>query len=119
MLFPRARKRRRPMRTALVATALLLVTTFLPTTTFGNHLETMPNGQTITFAEGSGGNEWWVEVHLGGSDGPNATSVDVMTPGGPWIPLQSQNWNGDHTWWATSTHIPPTEQVRFRAAFPD
>ncbi|MEA3191377.1 MAG: hypothetical protein QOD77_1959 [Thermoplasmata archaeon] len=105
------------MQRATLAVALLLLgALFVPSST-SNHTQTMPDGRTVAFTQVSG-NEWWVQVRLGGSAGALASSVQSMDTGGDWVTLTSQSWTSDHTWWGGSYHLEPGHQVRFRASFP-
>jgi hypothetical protein len=61
----------------------------------------------LTRFDHTGGNEWWVQVKVGGA--PSA--VQAQDDGGPWIDLQKRSW-GD---WAASFRIEPGHDVRFRA----
>ncbi|MCA1811841.1 MAG: hypothetical protein LC623_07525, partial [Halobacteriales archaeon] len=94
--------------------ATLLLAFGLPVA--ANHTQALPDGRGVAFQDG-GGNEWWVQVRLGGSAGPTASGVQAMDTNGPWVALAPQTWTSDHTWWAGSFHIEPGHQVRFRANF--
>jgi hypothetical protein len=61
------------------------------------------------------GNEWWVEVVLGGPMAPQVVKVEAMDTGGPWVGLTKRSWGA----WANSFHIEPGHLVKFRAGFSD
>ena len=61
------------------------------------------------------GNEWWVEVMLGGRDPASVGKVEAMDDGGPWVQLAKRSWGA----WAASFHVEPGHKVLFRASWPD
>src|SRR5687768_1168340 len=77
---------------AVAAVALLLGALFVPAE--ASHAQTVPGGQVVSFTQVSG-NEWWVQVRMGGADGASASSVRAMDTGGPWIGLKAQTWTSD------------------------
>ncbi|MEA3166746.1 MAG: hypothetical protein QOJ26_1620 [Thermoplasmata archaeon] len=70
-------------------------------------------GQGLSF-DHRGGNEWWVEVALGGFFAPDAKQVSSRDDGGAWVPLTLRSWGN----YAGSYHIEPGHRVQFRAVWP-
>lgn len=87
-----------------------------PSTTSSSSSTTSPPG-SVLFTQ-VGGNEYWVQVRLGGSAGPAVTKVRAMDTNGPWVTLSPQTWTSDHTWWAGSFRIEAGNLVRFEATLP-
>lgn len=100
-----------PRALPLALAALVLMAG--PGAVLASHLETS-GAYTVSFTS-KGGNEWWVEVVLGGPSAGQATRVDAMDTGGPWTALTYRSWGA----WAASFHVEPGHTVRFRATFPD
>jgi hypothetical protein len=71
---------------------------------------------TITFTS-QGGNEWWVQVKIGGQGSGTVSSIDVKDYSGPWVPM-TKRYEWGYGVWAVSTHIVPTHPVMFRATWP-
>jgi hypothetical protein len=99
-------------RVPLLALSLLVLAA-LAAPTGANHLQS-ESGRSVSF-DHKAGNEWWVEVVLGGPDAASATRVEGMDTGGPWTALPKQSWGA----YAASFHIEPGHQVRFRAFWAD
>jgi hypothetical protein len=99
---------------AIAALALAcLVAGTLPV--LANHLQT-DSGRSLSFDHKTG-NEWWVEVTIGGADAARVSRVEVEqeTQRG-WLPLAKRSWGA----WAASYHFEPWDPaVRFRATFGD
>jgi hypothetical protein len=62
-----------------------------------------------------GGNEWWVEVAVGGPDASRVAQVRAMDTGGAWVQLEKRSWGV----WAASFRIEPGHEVRFEAVAGD
>lgn len=92
--------------------AALLVAASLGTV-FASQVQTS-GSWSVSFAS-KGGNEWWVEVALGGASASQVTKVESMDTGGSWVELTKRSWGN----WAASYHVEPGHLVRFRATFPD
>lgn len=91
--------------------AVLLAATFLAPLTGADHAQTF-GGKTATF-DHRGGNDWWVEVRMGGS---SLSKVEAQDTGdAAWRPMTLRSWGN----WAASFHIEPGHDVRFRATFSD
>jgi hypothetical protein len=79
--------------------------------TSANHLQ---NG--VSF-DSLGGNEWWVEVQLGGSydlfGAPEVRDTD-----GQWSYMEHPSWAGPGLY-ALSYHVEPGHQVKFRLTYKD
>jgi hypothetical protein len=71
-------------------------------------------GRSVSFDHRTG-NEWWVEVILGGADGSSVTSVEAQDTNGPWTALAKKSWGA----WTASFRIEPGHDVRFRATWSD
>ena len=63
---------------------------------------------------GSTGNEWWVQVKVGGADAGRVARVEARDTGGAWVPLQDRGWA-----WAASFRIEPGHTVEYRATLSD
>ena len=61
--------------------------------------------------EHRGGNEWWVEVELGGREADAVTKVEARDNGGAWTTLAKQPWG----FWAGTMHVEPGNTVEYRA----
>ncbi len=61
------------------------------------------------FDPASGSNEWWVEVHVDGTE--EITQVDARINGASWKGLPETDWGS----WARSLHAPEGSVVQFRA----
>jgi hypothetical protein len=72
-----------------------------------------PSGDFDATFGTSGGNEWWVEVHVDGNE-PLAT-VHARDDGGAWIALEKKSWGA----WAKSFHVADGSLVDFRATSTD
>lgn len=73
------------------------------------------NGKSVSFAD-VGGNEWWVQAHITGTDASTVTKMEAQQTGSTaWANLPKQSY-GD---WAASIHVLPGNQVRFRTTWPD
>lgn len=95
----------------LVATAVLLSLSFLPTAQ-SNTVMT-DSGHPIVFTS-QGGNEWWVQVALSAQGAGSVIGVDSMDTGGAWVAMTSHpDWGFGV--YAASYHIEPGHQVRFLA----
>jgi hypothetical protein len=94
---------------AAAALALLVCPFAVPAG--ANHVQAA-NGKSVSFDHKTG-NEWWVEVLLGGPDAASVSKVEGMDTGGPWTALPKQSWGA----YAASFHIEPGHQVRFRATW--
>lgn len=66
-----------------------------------------PPPGTVTF-DHKGGNEWWVEAKITGA---TPAQVQAMDANSPWTAMTLRSWGN----WATSFHIEPGNQVKFRA----
>ncbi len=86
-------------------TAILLI--FTVPSGLAGHTD---DDRDVTFDHKTG-NEWWVEVVLGGVDAASVTGVDAQDTDGDWIALEKKSWGA----WAASFHIEPGHLVQFRA----
>src|SRR5437016_5327440 len=77
-----------PAACAAAALACLLALPALPVQADHAQIE---SGKVVVF-DHKGGNEWWVEVFLGGQDGGQASAVSALDDGGPWVPLAKKSW---------------------------
>ncbi len=77
-----------------------------------NHTQT-DSGRAIVFDHKTGGNEWWVEVVLGGQDAGAVATLDAMDYAGPWVAMQKTSYGS----WSASFHIEPGNPVKFRATW--
>ncbi|MCA1813385.1 MAG: hypothetical protein LC624_05475 [Halobacteriales archaeon] len=101
------------MRRAL-GLAALVASLLLPAWPAGaDHVQTF-GSHALSF-DHRAGNEWWVEVVLGGASKPQVTKVEAMDTNGPWTTLQAKSWGA----WAASFHLEPGHQARFRATLGD
>lgn len=101
-------------RTTWMLTVFILVSllaTGMPTTADHSHEE---EGRAVTF-DHRGGNEWWVEVDLGGRDAASVARVEAQDTDGAWVALTFRSWGV----WGDSFHVEPGHEVRFRALWPD
>lgn len=99
------------MTRRLCLTALLLpLAALLAPPAAAEHAQVLPSGQTLTF-DHAGGNAWWVEVRLGGTEGPWIVVVEARDTNGPWVTLDKKPWGA----WAASFPIEPGHTVTFRA----
>ncbi len=71
------------------------------------------SGRVIVFDHKTGGNEWWVEVILGGQDAGAVATLDAMDYAGPWVAMQKTAYGS----WSASFHIEPGNPVKFRATW--
>jgi hypothetical protein len=95
----------------LVATAVLLSLSFLPTGQSNTVM--LDSGHPIVFTS-QGGNEWWVQVALSAQGAGSVIGVDSMDTGGPWVTMTAHpDWGFGV--YAASYHIEPGHQVRFLA----
>ncbi|MEA3189540.1 MAG: hypothetical protein QOD77_122 [Thermoplasmata archaeon] len=79
-----------------------------------NHTQN-DSGKSIVFDHKTG-NDYWVEVVLGGAAASSVVRVDVQDETNRvWHPLEKKSWGS----WAGSYAFPPGEEVRFRATFGD
>ena len=78
-----------------------------------DHVQTS-NGRAISFDHKTG-NEWWVEVVLGGADADAVSAVHARDTNGDWRALTFRDWGA----WAASFHIEPGHDVWFRATWSD
>src|SRR5689334_6205059 len=78
-----------------------------------NHVQP-ESGRSVSFDHKTG-NEWWVEVLIGGPDASRVTRVEGIDTDGVWTTMPKQSWGA----YAASFHIEPGNQVRFRATFSD
>jgi VCBS repeat protein len=79
-----------------------------------NHLQT-DSGKSIAFDHKTG-NEFWVEVVLGGADAGSVQRVEAQQEFDRlWHVLEKKSWGA----WGGSFQIPPGEEVRFRANWAD
>jgi hypothetical protein len=101
------------MRTRLGAAGVLLLLLAAIVPAAGDHVQSA-SGRSVAF-DHRGGNEWWVEVFLGGAGGAQATAVSATDDGATWVPLQKRSWGN----WAASFHIEPGNRVMFRATWSD
>ena len=99
------------LRAPLVA--LALATVGFAGLASGNHVQ-QESGRSLSFDHKTG-NEWWVEVVLGGSSASQVTRVEARDDGGAWTALTYRDWGA----WAASFHVEPGHRVEFRAFFPD
>lgn len=95
----------------LVATLGALMTASLPAAA---HHPQLGGGDSVAF-DHVGGNEWWVEVRLVGSeDHKDVKSVSARDDNqATWVPLELKDWDV----WAGSFHIEDDNRLRFRAVF--
>jgi hypothetical protein len=98
-------------RVTLLATALLALGAW-PLAANADHLQGSSPGLVF---DHRGGNEWWVEVAVGGPDAARVTKVEASASGGPWVALEKKSWGN----WAGSFHITPGHDVHFRATLPE
>lgn len=70
------------------------------------------HGDTLVFDHRTG-NEWWVEVTLGGGAAASVAGVKAMDTGGPWVGLTKRSWGA----WAGSFHVEPGNRVMFQASW--
>jgi hypothetical protein len=101
---------RRPAWRAAASAAALLLLLSLPAQ--ANHVQSA-GGKSVSFDHKTG-NEWWVEVLLGGPDAATVAKVEAMDTNGPWTVLPRQSWGA----YGASFHIEPGHLVRFRATWP-
>lgn len=101
------------MRRALAVPVLLAVALLPAASVFASHAQTV-DGKSVSFAH-KGGNEWWVEVRLGGASAAQVAAVEAMDTGGSWKPLTLRSWGN----WGGSFHLEEGHDVRFRARFGD
>lgn len=102
------------VRTLLLGAITLAILGFsLPSA--AHHPQNTP-GDSIAFDHG-GGNEWWVEVRLVGSDGyKHVKHVSARDDDqAKWVRLELKDWGV----WAGSFHIEPEHRLRFRAVLDD
>lgn len=95
---------------AAASVALLAIVAF---PAGANHLQS-GGGKSVAF-DHKAGNEWWVEVVLGGPSAAAAAKVEAMDTGGAWVVLPKKSWGA----YGASFHIEPGHLVRFRAAWGD
>lgn len=100
------------MRARALAPALLAAALLLPAGT-ADHVRT-ENGRSLAF-DHRAGNEWWVEVAVGGPSAGQVVGVDARDTGGAWKALTLRSWGA----WAASFHVEPGHLVQFRARFAD
>jgi hypothetical protein len=102
------------MRAFLLAVLLVLASLATAVPTAGaDHLQA--SGSMSLSFDHKGGNEWWVEVRLGGASAASVKAVEAMDTGGAWKPLTLRSWGN----WAASFQIEPDHLVTFRATFTD
>ena len=99
------------MRAVLVV-GLLLAGLLAPLAD-ADHLQAV-GSRSLSF-DHRGGNEWWVEVRLGGPSAASVTGVEAMDTGGAWKALSLRSWGN----WAGSFRVEPGHHVRFAAVFAD
>lgn len=75
-----------------------------------NHLQPLPSGGTVSFADKAGGNEWWVEAIVKSTT--SVSKVEVMDTGGGWAGMA---YHADWGTWAASYHVEAGHAVTFRA----
>ena len=91
--------------TALAIASLLAIS--IPTN--ASHTQ-----QGVTFKH-DGGNEWWVELQLGGSYAEwTATPPYVRDDGGAWKAMTRPSWAPNAGFFAVSYHVEPGHRVQFR-----
>ena len=61
------------------------------------------------------GNEWWVQVHLGGADAAKVARLEARDDNTPWTPLAKKSWGG----FAASFRVEPGHRVEYRAVLAD
>lgn len=71
-------------------------------------------GSDLTF-EPRQGNEWWVDVRIGGADAAYIASVDSRDSYGDYVRLAHTSWGS----WAGSFHVEPGHLVKYRVTFYD
>ncbi|HEX2065303.1 MAG TPA: hypothetical protein VHI93_00685, partial [Candidatus Thermoplasmatota archaeon] len=91
------------------AAATLLAALLAPVQ--ANHVQSS-GGKVVAFDHKTG-NQWWVELLLGGPDAATVAKAEAMDTGGAWVPLQKKSWGA----WAASFRIEPGHLVKFRASW--
>lgn len=97
-----------------LAAVLLLVLALLAPVALAFHPGTGTVSRSVTFDHRTG-NEWWVELVVGGPAAGSVVAAEARDTGGAWVPLTKRSWGA----WAASFHIEPGHEVQFAVRFSD
>ena len=98
------------VRAALPLLALALCLTTLPPAGADHPLK------DVVF-DHKGGNEWWVQLQLGGDDRDWSAPM-VRDTGGEWRSMTRPSWAPNDRFYVLSYHVEPGHQVQFRVENP-